>query len=244
MKIIDDFLIISRINLLSLREGLIAFLLVSVMTPLGMTYVLSLLTDVNTENAINLMCGMIILSASMSVINGIGQSIAQDRLLGRLSLFRTSPVSPISYALGTASTHILITLLNFLILLPAGSLLWNTFPSWRALPTILLAVIMADFSFIGIGAIIGTRVKSTRHANNLTNIISFIMPLMTPAYYPIEMIPAAFRPFFYILPTTPASLIFKGAFSHTVDPVLFLILFVECIFLLFIGYKGIRWREV
>ncbi len=99
-KTLNDILIISKINLLSLRESLIPFTVVSLIIPLGMTYLISLSSpnwDLNTK--INYLTGMLVLSSSLTVLNGVGQYIAQDRLRGIISWYRTSPVNPISYIL-------------------------------------------------------------------------------------------------------------------------------------------------
>ncbi len=244
-KTLNDIIIISKINLLSLRESLVPFTVVSLIIPLGMTYLISLSSpnwDLNTK--INYLTGMLVLSSSLTVLNGVGQYIAQDRLKGIISWYRTSPVNPISYILGITTTYIISIIVESLILIPIASVLWNIKLNFLFIGFIILIVVILGFSLIGIGAIIGTRSKNIQSASSLTNLISFIIAFVTPAYYSISIIPEKLQILLYVLPTTEASLIIKDLYAYGgIDLLYFIILLIITIPYLFIGFIGIKWRE-
>ncbi|MCD6276559.1 MAG: ABC transporter permease [Thermoplasmata archaeon] len=244
-KIITDAIIISKINILSLRESLTAFVIISLFIPLGMTYLISLASpnwDLITK--VNYLTGMLVLSSSLTIINGIGQFIGQDRLGGIISWYRTSPVHPLSYILGVTSTYLISILIECIILIPIASILWRIPFNIINIGIITLVVIVQSLALIGIGAVIGTRAKNIQTVSALTNVLSFVIAFATPAYYSISAVPEKFRLICYILPTTEASLFIKNLYLHgVVDVPLLIILILISIPYLLIGFIGIKWRE-
>lgn len=243
-KIIVDMVIISKMNFLSLRESLAAFIVISLFIPLGMTYLISLASpnwDLNTK--VNYLTGMLVLSSALTIINGVGQFIAQDRLGGVLSWYRTSPVHPVSYILGVTSTYIVAIFIECIILIPIASILWGI-PFNIINFEIIIIIIIESLALIGIGAIIGTRAKNIQTASALTNVLSFIIAFVTPAYYSIDAIPEKFRLICYGIPTTEASLIIKNLYLQGfIDSFLLALLVLLSIPYLLIGFNGIKWRE-
>ena len=244
-KMLNDIFIISKINILSLREGLIPFIIISLFIPLGMTYLISLASpNWNLTTKINYLTGMLVLSSSLTIINGIGQFIAQDRLRGVISWYRTSPVHPISYILGITSTYLIAILIECVFLIPIASILWNMPINIIYIGIIIIVVIIQGLSLIGLGAIIGTRSKNIQTSSALTNLLSFVIAFATPAYYSINIIPEKFQLICYILPTTEASLIIKHLYMYgEIDFLLFMVLIFMSVPYLLTGFIGMKWRE-
>jgi ABC-2 type transport system permease protein len=243
-KTLDDIIIISKINLLNLRESAAGFIVISLFIPLGMTYLISLATpDWNLDTKINYLTGMLVLSSSLTVINGVGQFITMDRIRGVISWYRTSPIHPFSYIFGVTSTYMISILIECLILIPIASILWSLPINIIYFITLIFVILLESIALIGIGAIIGTRSKNIQMASAITNLISFIIVFATPAYYSINIIPKELQPILYVLPTTEASLIIKNLyFQSEINILLILLVLLDVIYSL-IGFGGIKWRE-
>ncbi len=244
-KMLVDILIIAKINILSMRESLVAFIIISLIIPLGMTYLISLASpgwSLNTK--VNYLTGMLVLSSSLTVVNGIGQFIAQDRLGGVLSWYRTSPVHPASYILGVTFTYLVAILIQCVILIPTASILWGIHLNIINILIIIIVIIFESLALIGVGAVIGTRSKNIQTSTAITNLLSFIIVFATPAYYSIDVIPENFRFICYILPTTQASLIVKRLYLYGyLDLHMLTILALMSIPYMVVGFTGMRWRE-
>jgi len=244
-KILIDTLIIAKINILSMRENLMAFIIISLVIPLGMTYLISLASPGwNLNTKVNYLTGMLVLSSSLTVVNGIGQFIAQDRLGGVLSWYRTSPVHPASYILGVTFTYLVAIFIQCIILIPIATILWGFYLNIFNISIIIVVIIVQSLTLVGIGAVIGTRAKNIQTSTALTNLISFIIVFATPAYYSIDVIPEKFRFLCYILPTTYASLMVKRqCLDGYLDLYLLLMLALMSIPYVAVGFTGMRWRE-
>ena len=244
-KIVSDAFIISKITILSLREALIPFIIVSIFIPLGTSYLVSLASpNWNLTTKIDYLSGMLVLSSSLTIINGVGQYIAEDRSLGLISWYRTLPVHPISYVIGITSTYLIGILIDSALLIPIASILWNIHIDIIYIGITIIVVIIQSLSLIGLGAIIGTRSNNFQTAIAITNLLSYVIAFATPAYYSINAIPEEFRFLCYILPTTEAALIIKRVYMYgKINFSLFMVLIFMSIPYMLIGFKGIKWRE-
>ncbi|MCS7365756.1 MAG: ABC transporter permease, partial [archaeon GB-1867-035] len=203
-KFLSDTLIIFRINILALRTALIPFLVISIVIPIGLTYLISLASfTITRESTLNYLIGALTLSLSLSIVNGVGQSIAQDKFLGKLEFYRTLPINPISYVLGVTLTHLIAGLINMMTILLIGGYLWGIiYLILNYLPIIIALSLTSCIALIGIGAIIGTRAKNLNYAYMYSNIISIIITTITPAYYPQTIQPSFIKIISQALPTT------------------------------------------
>lgn len=247
-KILNDTYIIFKINLLSLRTAIIPYFAMAIILPLGFTYLVSLAFKnvISQESAINMLIGVVILSLSLSIVNGIGQNLGQDRLLKRLELISSYPVSPASYILGASLVFIVSSLINIIVIVIAGGIAWHI--SHRVLsvfPQLIVLSLTASLGLIGIGAVIGTRSNTLPQTYALTNIVSFIVAMLTPAYYPIEIMPTPLNYISQILPTTHAALIARNLLGVGDYDVVFhsILLILLSIIYIILGFKGIKWYE-
>ena len=246
-KFLTDIYVILKINILSLRSAFVPYLVISVILPLGFTYLVSLAFGgrVPFEAAVNMLIGATILSLSLSLVNGMGQSIAQDIMLGRLELLASYPIRPAAYVIGLSVMFLLAGLLNTAIIVLTGTIAWGLpQKTMAALPGLLVVAAIASIGLMGISAIIGTRSRSLTQAYAYTNVLSFIIALLTPAYYSPKIMPSAIRYLSYVLPTTHASLIARdllGAGSYDVTWYGTLLVVLSIAYLA-AGLSGIKWR--
>ncbi|GEM_PF-2449197 len=247
-KSIKDTYFIMIMNLMSLRTAVVPYLVIAIILPLGFTYLVSLAFRdlIPIEAVVNMLIGVVVLSLSLSMINGIGQSIAQDRLLKRIELIASYPVSPASYVVGVSAVFLLSSILNILATIVAGGLAWGIADKVFAVFFELVGVsFIAGIGLMGVGAIIGTRSSNLPQAYAYTNIVSFLVAMLTPAYYPPEIMPVQLRYLSYVLPSTHASFIARnllgvGSYDTTIHLILLVVL---SIVYLVLGFKGIKWYQ-
>jgi ABC-2 type transport system permease protein len=192
---------------------------------------------------INYLVGAIVFSLSLMGVNGIGQEIAQDRLLGTLKWFVTSPIHPLSYVVGVLLPHILAGIINSFVILAIGKFLWGAPLSLS--PILLLVFVLSILSLLGLGAVIGSYSKNPAQAYGLTNILSFVIIFLSPVYYPIDILPLPVRIVSYVLPTTYAAQALRSVLSGSFATVFesLIILSVMAAFLLILGVSKVKWRE-
>ncbi len=247
-KIFKDTWIIFLLNFLSFRTSIIPYIVIAFLLPLGFTYLVSLAFKgvMPTEVAINMLIGVLVLSLSLSTINGIGQSIAQDRLLKRLELLASYPISPLSYILGVSMVFLLSGVVSIIVIVLVGAYAWGIIQI--VLPNIVMLIVIsliACMGLIGIGAVIGTRSTSLPQAYSYTSIISFIIALLTPAYYSPDMQPIIVRYISYVLPTTHAAYIARYLLKAGMCNVVlhYILLMATTLTYVVLGFIGIRWYE-
>lgn len=243
LKILNDAWIISNMRILAIRRYLFSYLVVSMLTPIGITIMISFAAGITESAKINYIIGAIVFSLSMAGVNGVGQDIAQDRLLGTLKWFITSPIHPVSYTLGLLIPHVIAGLLNTTLILLLGKYVWGA-PIVLS-PILPLIFVMSILSLLGVGAVIGSYSKVPAQAYGLTNVISFVIILLSPVYYLIDALPLFLRPVAYIFPTTYAAqalrAVLSGSFEHVLENIVALTLITTT--LLTIGLSKIKWRE-
>ncbi len=133
-KVLVDTYIILVINFMSMRTAIIPYIVIAIILPLGFTYLVSLAFKnmITIEAATNMLVGVIVLSLSLSIINGIGQNLGQDRLLKRLELIASYPVSPGAYILGVSTVFIVSSLINITVMVFSGGAAWNILEGFYA----------------------------------------------------------------------------------------------------------------
>ncbi|MEB3757742.1 MAG: ABC transporter permease [Desulfurococcales archaeon] len=247
-KMMVDTYIILVINFMSMRTAIIPYIVIAIILPLGFTYLVSLAFKnmITVEAATNMLVGVIVLSLSLSIINGIGQNLGQDRLLKRLELIASYPVSPGAYILGVSTVFIVSSLINISVMVFSGGAAWNILDRvLHVFPQLLALSLTASLGLIGIGAVIGTRSSNLPQTYALTNIVSFTIAMLTPAYYPIEIMPSPIRLLSQFIPTTHAALIARsllGVGQYDIEKHTVLLVLLTSIYLL-IGFRGIKWYE-
>ncbi len=242
-KTLSDAFFISKIRLLTIRRHLVSYLVVALLTPLGITLIISFAAGITEYAKVNYIIGTIVFSLSLSGINGLGQDIAQDKLMGTLKWFITMPIHPISYVIGLLTPHVIAGFANSLLIMFIGKYVWGApiHISLVVIPIFILSIL----SMLGVGAVIGSYSKVPAQAYGLTNLLSFLIILFSPVYYPIEALFPPLRFFAYILPTTYAAQALRYSFKGlTMDALRDItILGAMAALLLIIGLSKIKWRE-
>lgn len=242
MKFLSDAFIISKIYSRWIFRNPLLYFMIALAWPLALTISIGLFAPPNLRG--HVLSGSIILSLITSGIIGLGQDFATDRLTGRISLFVTAPVSPLSYAIGVAAGNGLISLVGVAVLLAMGQAFLGVQIGSAFLcliPVLLLSWLLS----LSMGFLIGSYTKNVHVVGALTNMVMLILVFFAPVYYPIEILPLPLRYVAYVMPTTYVARAMRAALAGDTSTVAFnmAILFAFTVMFTLISLKEVRWRE-
>ncbi|OWP55564.1 MAG: daunorubicin ABC transporter ATP-binding protein [Thermoplasmatales archaeon B_DKE] len=188
-----------------------------------------------------------IIGGFVSLIASNGLTSASDAAFLRLQakiqdLFIATSINSIDYMIGLTLSFLLFTTPG--IVLYAGlSLAYHLFTIERILVLIgvlfMLALSTSAISFIIAGAI-----KHIRNVWGIVGILSIIMTILPPTYYPYTFLPKYVIYILAISPATPAAIILQGSFGLSPEFLaMIVVLFAETAVYLSLAKYFTRWRE-
>ena len=130
------------------------------------------------------------------------QDLAVDRLLKRIAILLTKPVTPLEYFLGVLLSNAMQTLPATVIVI---IVLWIVGLIEIKDIALLLLGLVAGWYILTIMGYITALALLSRDYNTIvivSNSISFIITFMAPVYYPLELFPEQLRILAYLIPTT------------------------------------------
>jgi len=241
MKTVTDIAIIFRIHFSKLRGEMGPFLLTSFLFPVGMYLFLTGVAGEEHINSIQFLAGSIVFSTTMVSIMWVGYHLLEDRFRGRLKLFVTSPVKPISYILGVvcfASLQAIIGITGLLIVARFIGLQIHFSP--LILPLLCLGLL----AHTSIAIIISRFASSMPQGTLITDGLGAGLVFFSPVYYSILKLPPVIRPAAYLLPPTFLAdglrKLLSGDNAIAVDMI---VLGAMATVSLFVSLKLTRWRE-
>ncbi|MDE1825924.1 MAG: ABC transporter permease [Candidatus Micrarchaeota archaeon] len=119
----------------------------------------------------------------------------------------------------------------------------HLFTPFRFLTTIAVALLLT-VATASIAIFVGSKIKRSIGVWSISGILSALLTLIPPTFYPYGVLP---KPILYILmisPVTPAAIILQGAYGlGTVDNAMWFVLIGEVIFYLLVVRTFGTWRE-
>ena len=131
---------------------------------------------------------------------GLSGAMAYERQQGTLKRFLTTPTSHLTYFSATILGQVLISLVQVFLLMIFGALVLKAPWLNRPLPTFLLLMAFALAS-AGLGAFLGSLVKTESQASGISSSIGMIFALLSGAWFPIELFPKFMQNTAKIFPT-------------------------------------------
>ena len=132
--------------------------------------------------------GIIILTAIFTSIAG-GSGTLWDRRFGFINRALISPASRLSIAFGKISAISLIATLQSSIVLGIAIAIGAAFPDLLVIISVLATVILFSFGFAGISVLIATISKSYETFGAVINFLSMPLFILSPALFPLELLP-------------------------------------------------------
>ncbi len=191
-----------------------------------------------------------LIGATISILVGAGLFLGSDATFNRLQyklqdFYVASPLPAIDYMLGlslgeltfvTPSLGILIVVFAYLRLI--------TWSFSLALVVMLLAWIFAS----AFGFFLSTFILRSRSAFSVTSLVSTLLTVVPPVFYPISVIPSRFRFLAYLVPTTHLSILMQSALGLQTYPetqlaISWAVLIGFTVFFFALAAFKARWRQ-
>lgn len=137
-----------------------------------------------------------------SAFFGMGLTFTSERNQGTLKTIISAPASTLSVVLPRVVMQALDSLLSVLIGFMTGALFFGFRISLSALLPVFLVIVVAIFSAMGTGLLIGAFALLTRDINMLLNVASMILISFTGANFHVHLIPKSLQWLSHILPLT------------------------------------------
>jgi len=162
--------------------------------------------------------GIVGMTAMFGSINET-MSIVWDKSLGVFDRILAAPVSSTSIIIGKTMAGAVMGVVSALVLLIIGSSLFSV--SFVNIGFVILIVVLASFSFTGIGTIISGLASEPREAMMLSNLLRFPMMFLGGVFFPVEAMPMPLPYIARVLPLTYATEALRAAMTENVTVVLF-----------------------
>jgi len=162
--------------------------------------------------------GVVAMTAMFGSINET-MSIVWDKSLGVFDRILAAPVSSTSIIIGKTMAGAVMGVISALVLLIIGSLFFGV--SFANIGFVLIIIVLASFSFTGIGTIISGLASEPREAMMLSNLLRFPMMFLGGVFFPVEAMPMPLPYIARALPLTYATEALRAVMSGNMTVVLF-----------------------
>jgi ABC-type multidrug transport system permease subunit len=242
-KFMSDALVIFEIESLKARAWWPFYLLSVVMFPIGTLYFAKWLIPPGAGDLVGtrLMTGSLVFALGMMTVNNLAQVMLWERFNSTLKLVITSPVHPLSYALGIIAFSLVQGMITAAVVLSFAPVVnIDIHLDWWLIPVLLLT----SLSLTGLGVVIATWSPSQEMGNVLANTVGIMVTIVSPVYFPIERMPVWLRWVVRFSPYTHAGeavdriLSGRGGFGMET----FYLAAITAVGLA-VGMTGLRWRE-
>jgi ABC-2 type transport system permease protein len=130
--------------------------------------------------------GIVGMTAMFGSINET-MSIVWDKSMGVFDRILAAPVSSTSIIVGKTMAGAVMGVISALVLLIIGSTLFGV--QFANIGAVILIILLASFSFTGIGTIISGLASEPREAMMLSNLLRFPMMFLGGVFFPTEAMP-------------------------------------------------------
>lgn len=138
----------------------------------------------------------------MNAFFGVGAQFVQERFMGTLKLVIAVPANSFGVFMPRVILHTMDGMISVLIGLLAGAVFFGfRLPLEQWMP-FLLVIIVASFSAMGLGLLIGSLGLLTRDVNLLLNLASMLLLSLTGANFDLSRLPVFLQAVSKILPLT------------------------------------------
>ena len=191
-----------------------------------------------------------LIGATVSILVGAGLFLGADATFNRLQFkFQdfcvASPLTGVDYMLGLSLGELTFVTPSLLVLFFVfGYLRLITWSFPLALVIMLLAWVFSS----AFGFFLSTFILRSRSAFSVTSLVSTLLTVVPPVFYPIQVIPARFRFVAYLAPTTHLSILMQSVLGLQSYPesqliVSWAVLLGFTIFFFALAAFKARWRQ-
>ncbi|MTI49641.1 ABC transporter permease [Sporosalibacterium faouarense] len=203
----QDFRNLLIINILDIRTTWIFQMIFGLFTPLGLMFFLKFYVDLdNAQYVTKILSGNIIISMTMPILLLLSSRIAILKKDGSIDYYRTLPISMHAFVISLLVSLLIAYTPSIVFVFILGKLfLGVTITGVTTILSIILTIMLAVISLIGIASFIGWKAKEPQHANAIGNILFTIMIALSPVIIPDDRIPMILAKTSYLFPVTYSS---------------------------------------
>jgi ABC-2 type transport system permease protein len=227
-------------GLVSIPRGL-SYIASSIMYPLAFLFLIAIFTQ-GKFIEVAVVGGFIAIIASNAIYSSSDAAFQRIQLRFQDLLVATN-VSFYDYMFAMALSYLANSLPGVAVYAVIGLLLHIfTIPKALAFTGVLILVMLAasSIAFIIVGLI-----KHIRNVWGIAGIVSLVLTVIPPTFYPYALIPKTALYALMISPVTPAAMLAQGIFGISKFPVYAIpVLVIEVIVYFFLAIKLNRWREI
>jgi ABC-2 type transport system permease protein len=177
-----------------------------------------------------------------SSLSTTGQS-AMFRLEFRIQdLLIATKVNVLDYILAFSLSNIIFSTPGITFFLVLG-VIFHLFSLQRLAMTIIVVFLVA-IATTSIAVMVGSRIRRTIGMWAISGILSSLLTLIPPTFYPYTVLPKPLLYIFALSPITPAAIVLQGAYGlRPVDAVMLPLLVVEVAVYMVLAVKLSKWSE-
>ncbi|MCI4372816.1 MAG: ABC transporter permease, partial [Thermoplasmata archaeon] len=194
---------------------------------------------------VQVLVGTIMMETALLNINGLAQSLGNDKATRMFDLWVSMPVSPVVYALSNALSLLPFTLASALITLGVAVGGFGVTISWAIFPLLVGGFVLVWASTLGIGYVVGVYGGTPRQINSTAQIVGVILTFFAPIFYPVSVLPVPLQAVAYLWPLTWGSE-FLVALVHGAGGTALLsgsVLIAYVVGWIVLISSGLRWRQ-
>lgn len=156
--------------------------------------------------------GLVALSGATVALFSVGVQVAQYRDYGVYRRLRVTPVTTFDLVLSHVLPGLLLVMVNLVIILVMGRLVYGCIPQVGAFP-LALASALVYVTFACLGFALASVTRTGRAANSA--VIALLMPMMliSGVLFPSELLSEGVRVLARFLPLTPAVDLIRGLWT-------------------------------
>lgn len=190
------------------------------------------------------------IGATISILFQAGLFLGADATFNRVQFkFQdfcvASPLTAAEYMIGLSLGELTFVAPSIAILLGLfaylGLITWN-------FSVVIVVMILAWIMASAIGFFLSTFILQTRSAFSVTSLVSTLLTVVPPVFYPIDIIPQSFRFLAYLVPTTNLSILMQSSFglqNYSLGQIelSWAVLILYTLFFLGLATSKARWRQ-
>lgn len=147
--------------------------------------------------------GTLVVFATNVCVVSMPQVIVSYQARRLQDMFVASPVTPVMYATGLGLSRLLWVAPGLVVVMAV--LLWTGGLLVRQLPQAVMVILVTWFVGALIGFMAATVFSSPYKITTAANLLGMLMSVVPPVYYPLALVPPAWRWLPMLLPTTNAA---------------------------------------
>ncbi|MBZ0155080.1 MAG: ABC transporter permease [Alphaproteobacteria bacterium] len=153
--------------------------------------------------------GLVAMSSMNNSYTWVASALNLNRLYFKtFQVFVQSPIRPSSIMIGEVFAGMVKGLFASFLIIGVGLI---ASPSFAVTPLFLLTLLINCFLFANMGVITGMRTRSHEDTATYSNFFILPMAFFSGTFFPVDRMPAFFKPFVYLMPLTHTNILIRKA---------------------------------